>query len=815
MSHRASPVRRLFGRGHLFALAALALGILALSGRGEVIILKDGYAIHGKVVTEQVTFNDKNGQQIITQKVGGLTLMDDGPRLTVFSAHYKRVGDVDPQNKFAEFVTLTRLMPHKTAYQLPSVMELSSQGPFNANWVRTLVYRNPFQPQNPHRIEQFIKTLTPHYVRMESISHVWASYCLTSELGSETVRALLRTHPELIEKDGPDAGKRARVIRFLIQADWLNEAESEIETMLRVLPAETKRADEFREIIRDARLERAIADVERAKEAGQHDQARRIMSQLPKDKLPAKFALRVAALKAEYDANLTKLEKATRYLRELQQVTNGAKFKEIIQAADMILGDIHLDGISRLDLFITLTEQSETARKEGNAPLHPPEQLLAAAVTGWLMGNNGTALEVETARKFLKARELALNYLREPLTPKRFNLIQQYNADPEALPFDELEKLISLLPPPEAEKDTSTTAADKTTGPLPGTASGARYLLKLPPEYRHGRAYPLLIILPEGGERPADVLKRFGDLPSRHGFIVAVLDWSTGFKATYNYSDEEQALVTGLVRHLRRTLHVDSDRVFIFGDGEGANFALDMGATHPDLFAGVVPMTPTPSQQLFRVFGYWKNFQNLPVYMIVGDRAGDSIKTIRDILTDWMQRGYPALAVSYKGRGYEWFGEELPYVFDWMTRKTRATGFPDLGGLRYEYRTIRASSNRFYWVSTDEIEQGRLFDPMRPNRQFDPATIQAHVTEGNFITVETMGLRQVSIWLARGSVDFAKPVSVKLKGLPHAPWRKELTPKISVLLEDLYERGDRQRPSYQRIDCKDLHKLVQLKISAQ
>ena len=818
ITHAQSPL--LVRGGRRFFLALFVLTVLALPSRGDVVILKDGYAIHGKVISELTAFFDKaTGEQIVAAKMGGLSLVDDGPRFTAFSAHYKRVGDVDPQNKFAGFVQLARQVPRKTSYALPPALDLQTKGEFNNRGIRTLVYRNPLQPQNPHRIEQLMDIVTPHYVRMRSLSHIWDSYYLTSEvvneIGVDTFRKLLRVHPDFAEVNGfakmgfsilrvgqPDAGKRAKVIRFLIQAGLLDEADREIDRMLAILPAETKRADELREELRELRLAKAIADIERAKESGQHDFARTTIAQLPKDKLPANITLKVAGLKAEYEAGTAKLDKAIRYLRELQQATNGAKFKELIQAADMILGEIHLDGIARLDLFITLAQQAETARKEGNAPLHKPEELLAAAVCGWLLGNAATETSVVTARKRLKARDMALSYLREESSQKRRDMLLTYIGNtPDALPFDELEKLISLLPPPDAETGLSNAAMTK-------NVAGARYLLKLPPEYRHTRAYPLLIVLPEGGDTPVDTLKRLGDLPARYGMIVAVVDWSAGFNAAYTYTDTEQALVLDTLRHLRRTLQVDSDKVFVLGDGQGANFALDLGATHSDLFAGIIPMTPNPVALFYRRFDYWKNFQNLPVYMVVGDRSGASVKTIRDILEKWMPRGYPAIAVSYKGRGFEWFGEELPFIFDWMSRKTRAAALPDLGGSSQEFRTVRASSNHFHWISLDNIYLDSLFDPDRPDKIIYPATLQGHITEGNRITVESTRAQKLTIWLGRGSVDFTKPVYVDLKGKIQGTWRKELVPKISVLLEDLYERADRQRPFYQRIDCENLSKQV-------
>ncbi len=588
-----------------------------------------------------------------------------------------------------------------------------------------------------------------------------------------------------------------------MQCGLLNEAEDENEALLKALPKETKVVEDFRNDLRELRLARSMADIERAKESGQHDFARKAIAQLPKENLPANVALKLAGLKAEYEAGVGKLEKANRYLKELQQTANGKKFKEIIEAADMILGEIHLDGVARLDLFITLAQQAETARNEGNIPLHKPEELLAAAVCGWLLGNAATETNVATARKRLKARDMAMNYLRESSSQKRRDAVLDYVGDSvNALPFDELEKLISLLPPPEAEKTISTTAVTKKT------FAGTSYLLKLPPEYRHTRSYPLLMVLPEVGDAPDKVLQRLGDLPARYGMIVAIVDWSVGANAPYSYTDGEQDKVLEVLHQLRRTLQVDSDKVFLLGDGEGANFALDMGATHPDLFAGIVPMTPSPAPLFYQRFEYWKNFQNLPVYMVVGDRSGASVKTIRDILEKWMPRGYPALAVSYKGRGFEWFGEELPYVFDWMSRKTRPTGSPDLGTFNYEFRTVRASSNRFYWISTDEINKDCLFDPLRPNKEIRPAIVQAHINDGNNITVESMRMLQLNIWLGRGSVDFTKPIYVNLKGKIRGTWKKELTPKISVLLEDLYARGDRQRPFYQCIRCTDVERQV-------
>jgi len=400
---------------------------------------------------------------------------------------------------------------------------------------------------------------------------------------------------------------------------------------------------------------------------------------------------------------------------------------------------------------------------------------------------------------------MALDFLRSSSGIKRHEILVNYEKDPDSLKFDELDRLISLLPPPDAEKEISAAVMSKKTGALAELSGGANYLLKLPPEYQHGRAYPLLIVLPKGGERMADALRRLGDYPAKHGLIVAVADWNdNGTANTYTYSEAEHATVTGLLRHLRRTLQVDSDRVFLLGHEEGATMALDLGASHPDLFAGIVPIGPTLEWQFFLPFAYWKNFQNLPVYLVAGDMTGGSVKTIRTVLENWTSKGYPALAVTYRGRTNEEFREELPMIFDWMSRKTRMSATPDLGKANEEFRTVRATSNRFYWISLDEIDRRCLYDPIRKNANINPAIISATIREGNRINVDYRGMNQMSIWLGKGMVDYTKPVILQLGGSGNRVFKKELQPKISILLEDLYERGDRQRPYYQRIDCRDL-----------
>src|SRR5262249_62222273 len=116
------------------------------------------------------------------------------------------------------------------------------------------------------------------------------------------------------------------------------------------------------------------------------------------------------------------------------------------------------------------------------------------------------------------------------------------------------------------------------------------------------------------------------------------------------------------------------------------------------------------------------------------------------------------------------------------------------------FSSVRLSDNRFHWLSSDDINPVHTIDPVRAerDRQPSPAKFSARITEGNAITVKTLGLRQVTVWFGKGMVDYTKPVKVTVNS--NKPETKQITPQIPVLMEDLYERGDRQRPYFMFMD---------------
>jgi pimeloyl-ACP methyl ester carboxylesterase len=293
------------------------------------------------------------------------------------------------------------------------------------------------------------------------------------------------------------------------------------------------------------------------------------------------------------------------------------------------------------------------------------------------------------------------------------------------------------------------------------------------------------------------MIRRWSEYAGKHGYILVAPEWRPGWgddKKDYRFSVEENRNVLNVLRDVRRRFSVDSDRVFLSGLGQGGVMAYDLGLGHPDLFAGVIPMGGAP---FFHAQRYWRNGQYLPFYVVCGDHAGEFHKENYNIMRDMLPRNFPLIYVQYKGRGAEWFGGEVPAIFDWMDRKKRANpqfklGTDGLGGaMGEEFCTMRKADNHFYWLSTDGISKRCLNEEGEWKAGRMAATMTATI-KNNVVTVRHYGLEDLTIWLGRGTVDFNKKLAVWVNNSVRLQ-NKVISPNLEVLLGDLFDRCDRQR----------------------
>ena len=57
----------------------------------------------------------------------------------------------------------------------------------------------------------------------------------------------------------------------------------------------------------------------------------------------------------------------------------------------------------------------------------------------------------------------------------------------------------------------------------------------------------------------------------------------------------------------------------------------------------------------------------------------------------------------------------------------------------------------------------------------------------------------MTVWLGQGMIDFEKPVKMTLNAKVNFGVRK-IAPNLETLLEDFYQRADRQRPFLAKVE---------------
>lgn len=848
---------RLLGWARTFPriVGALAVFVIALvAARGEVVILKDGFVLQGTVGKEKTRIPDPaSGKLILSVNAAGFDYVDEGPKIVFFSTHSKQLGEISKDIKLRpDYRVYKNLITSvKSQDPLPVGGNLLNISDWDAKWRRLIEIKMPLGTE---RIEQQIVQLDPYFCWISSPTHAWRVGQRTSELGPALVRRLLATHPELLEAPGKiEPLKRLAIAKFLLDAGWLVEAQAELTQLKSLFTAEFSKEEKesFDRLTREldhAAAEWIVTESEKYLSAGRYEAATELLNRFPAQGVEARLTDRATKLMAVVRTNRERHELAHRRLAEaIEEIRLGPKVSgslavggaavgpglpvapldgataSLVEAAQIVLAEIHPDTVNRLEQFLSLAAQSESDRRAGRVPRYKPSELLSAAVSGWTKGAISADTHIITALRAWNARNLVLAYQRETGLTARKGLYQRYLAQGVVASVDELLQVIRLLPPADPENLAAPTGERvpisaqvpdgvlRYTQMIPGRLRPLEYFVRLPLEYHHGRAYPVLITLTMPGVPPESLLGGLANEADRNGYILLAPKWDTGLLTGYDYDGDNHVTVTATLRDLIRRFCVDNDRVFLFGIGEGANMAMDVAFSHPDLFAGVIPWCASPRwTNMF--MHYWKNAQKLPIYAVTGEHAGRSVELMRAVLKELIFRGHPSLFTVYKGRQLEWFPAEVPVMFDWMGRKKRVGGAAFLNlnpgpiDTNLAFQTMRVTDDRFYWLGVEELGERYRIDlagGVLQGRNVNPAWVAGDIRNGNEIHVLSVGIKKLNIWLSRDMINWDNPVKVFYNRQPYAGFRSQvLKPDVEVLLEDYHRRGDRRQLVLYRIELR-------------
>jgi pimeloyl-ACP methyl ester carboxylesterase len=250
------------------------------------------------------------------------------------------------------------------------------------------------------------------------------------------------------------------------------------------------------------------------------------------------------------------------------------------------------------------------------------------------------------------------------------------------------------------------------------------------------------------------------------------------------------------LRDACRRFSIETDRVFLSGHAMGGTAAWDIGLAHPDLFAGVIPISCKIEKYCDL---YWENARQLPIYYVVGQMDGDRLATCAMSLDRYMRGAFPVIVSEFIGRGHEDFSDEQLRLMDWMSRQRR-----DFAKKEFECVTLRPWDSYFWWVEMEGMPASTMILPedWDKTKRRNAFRVKGKVGNNNTMIVSG-GASKVTLYLSPELVNFQAPLRLTVTGVAKAYPPSAIKPSVDVMLEDVRTRGDRQHPFWASVIVKD------------
>ena len=259
------------------------------------------------------------------------------------------------------------------------------------------------------------------------------------------------------------------------------------------------------------------------------------------------------------------------------------------------------------------------------------------------------------------------------------------------------------------------------------------YAVWIPAKYDTKKSYPLILCIPDEGEKPRDHLtERWIDPQIREGAILVAVptpkDAATFLEGITQSKETGMGNVGFVYSRVIRSYAVDFDRVYLAGHGRGVELALAYGAIFPDRFAGVIGRSGDVGTVVA------ENLRNLPTYFA---GAGGKATELADKLK---QLGYENATLQAEGKEAD--------VWSWMQANPRVSNPSEV-----VLHVGSPAPNRAYWLE------------VRPSDGQGTPNLTAKIDRAtNTITVEGEGVPKFMIYFNDVLVDLDKPVKVIANG---------------------------------------------------
>jgi predicted esterase len=628
-------------------------------------------------------------------------------------------------------------------------------------------------------IFQGVTEIGPNYLKVIGLSHSWEHGLSTKSIPIPKLDAMIRT---AIDQNNPD--DRMSVARFYLQVGYYLQAAHELESMMRDFPELKSTIDEISRELRQLQGNQLLNELRRRRDTGQHALAYETAMRFPEDRINASILNEARELISEYDQAHEQAEHALLLLGELQAaLSDEEQLAGVVPLRSAVKSRLNYESLNRLSAFLNLAADESLSA----------EEKLSVAYSGWVLGSANAITDLNTTLRLWEARFLILEFLRSDNPQQRDGLIEQLEKI-EGVGPERIGQLIPHLPPaietPEIEPGVAGMIDMVGSDPK----ERAKYAVLLPNEYTPHRQYPTIVALRPAERSIERMLDWWGGagekqgLSRRRGYIVIAPDYLAPKTSEYGYDEEAHAAVTRCIRDARKRFSVDSDRIFLSGHGVGGDAAFDIGMSHPDLFAGVIPIAGIGRNYCTY---YWENAKQLPFFIVGGELDRDSLRKNANggQVNRMMRHGFDVIYVDYIGRGYENYYEEIQTLFDWMDRHQRVKYLKEV-----KMKVLRPGDNRFFWIEEDQFPPSMLGAvPLAGDHRghVKPMLLHAKVTFTNALYIVRSRAAKHTLWLSPEFVDFEKRVVVRVG--TRQKFNKFVGRSVQTMLEDLRVRGDRQK----------------------
>ena len=781
------------------------------TNRLETVILTNGMRIPGRLGSLK-QIDTTNVSVSRESQDHGIVLIADELR-DVFVSRFN-VASKTPLDRQEETFAIWQRV-HKGDANNTAVGDILGIGPFDEYGRRMIT---TLTPRGPETVFQGITEINPRYVRLQGLinsdgpEEQWDMRVSLNSIRTDVLLNVL--HLQI--KDEEDANERLRLVDFFAQAGKYKLAEDELRSIRRSekFPGLKEELEKRSEGLRGQIARQMLDEARQRLEAGQPEIAGQlIVPLLERTDLASAVLVDIREARREIEAGISGTEASRQQFLDLaRRVVDGPDLEGDVKA----LASVYVEEIDN-QLRISNQDRLATFARLADDPELSDVEKLSLAISGWIVGAARADQNMGTTQSMMKVRPLVIEYLQTSDAGRRVAILKELEQM-EAGAVEYLDLILQHIPPPLAPSPNEIDTIRPMEFPIefgnpprPGS-----YLVQLPPEYDPWRRYPCILTLggvdqsttPEaqidwwcGRSHPRLPLRT--GLAPRHGYIVISPRWARPDQLAYEYSQREHAIVLKTLRDAMRRFSIDSDRVFLSGHFEGGTAAWDIGQSHPEHWAGVMPISARASKYINHTFA--NGSTQVPWYFVNGGRdfySRDVNKTVWN--KRMIRREYQTIIVLFRGRGTEKFSDEIPNLFRWMEPLRRQ--FPTRD---FECSSLRPWNNYFWWFEVDLENHRNMVAPEQnwKSARRDDWAISGEVRENRPNSLKVRGAAgDATVWLSPAIVDFSRDIEIDSTG---RNFDGEVVPSRKTILEDARTRGDRQYAWWAKVVLRNKNWVVE------